>query len=280
MDWSVVEEKAIRDDGTLYFAERLSRDFLEATRRTMGSYHFSNQYQNEPIPEEDKHFKKDWLRYYTKLPRDLYSFGFVDPAIGQLKHHDYTSFVVVSVDCDGNWYLRLANRYRLTPTQLVEKMFEVTDEFGLMGIGVEVVAYQQALIYLVDQEMRRRNKIIPLKGVTRNRQSKDTRILGLVPRFEWNRILVPQGLHDFEIEYATFPRGTFDDILDGLSSVEEIIFYPEKEKTDGTKPIHPNDPGYESHYIRQLERGQEGADVSAIYGEGYQYDGSEAGDGF
>jgi len=251
LEWSLVYKRAIYPDGSLLFPERLTKEFLDNARRTQGSYIFANQYLNEVIPEDQKSFKDAWLRNYEKLPEELTHFGFIDPAIGQKVHSDYTGVVIVSVDLIGNWYLRLAARYRITPTEIVSKMFDICREFQLNALGVESVAYQEALLYMVDEEMRRRNVVLPVKGITRSGMSKQVRILGLVPRFEWGRIFVKRGFKDFEDEFATFPRGSHDDILDALASIEEIAFKPEEKKPDETEPA-PNDPRYESWYIRQL----------------------------
>lgn len=251
-DWDFVYEKAIRPDGSLLFPARLNKTFLDNARRTMGSYLFANQYQNEVIPEDEKNFKPQWIRYYKEIPKNTYRFGFIDPAIGQKDRHDYTGICVVDVDCDGNWYLRLATRYRLSPTQIVAKMFELHDQFQLRALGVEIVAYQEALLYILDEEMKRKKRVIPVTGITRNNISKNVRILGLVPRFEWGRIFVAQGLTDFEDEYASFPRGSHDDVLDALASLENVVHYPQKEEAKVEKPHSPIDPNYERWYIREL----------------------------
>lgn len=252
--WSVVYESAIRDDGSLFFPERLSHEFLQQMRRVQGVYNFANQYQNQIIPDEAKCFKSNWLRYYSTLPPpdQLYHFGFVDPAIGQKSHHDYTGIVVVSVDVDGVWYLRYASRARLTPTELVDQIFKVNKQFGLQGLGVETVAYQEALIYLLDQESRKRKELIPVKGVKQGQVSKETRILKLVPRFEWGRIYLSPGLTHFEDEYASFPRGSHDDLLDSLASLEELVFYPTRKEKVIERPNSPTDPNYERWYIQNL----------------------------
>ncbi len=255
-DWSVVYKAAVNEDGSLFFPERLGREFLDKQRRTLGSYFFANQYMNQVIPDDAKAFKKDWLRKIESVPANVYNFAFVDPAIGQKNHHDYTGIVVVSVDEQGDWYLRVANRYRLTPSQVVDKMFEIHKQWQTMGIGIEVVAYQEALLYLVHEETKKRNMILPVKGITRSKVSKQTRILGLVPRFEWNRLKIAQGLIDFEEEYATFPRGSHDDLLDALASIEEIAMVPTKEKEKPIeRPNSPHDSNYERWYIQQLTKG-------------------------
>lgn len=252
--WSIVYDRAVRKDGSLLFPERLSKAFLEQARKTMGSYLYANQYLNEIIPDDEKRFRPEWLREYKELPKSAYRFAFIDPAIGQHKHHDYTAVVVVEVDSDGVWYLVTANRYRITPTEIIEKIFEINEQFKPQAIGIEIVAYQEALLYFLDQECKRRQKTVPIKGIARKGIAKEVRILGLVPRFEWGRIYVKQGLTDFEDEYSKFPRGQYDDIMDALSSLEELVYYPQKTVAKIEKPNSPSDPDYERWYRQELSR--------------------------
>lgn len=267
MTWDVVYKSAINPDGSLLFPERLDKDFLESARKVMGTLRFSNQYLNTVLPDEERRFKLEWLRTYKTIPSDTYEFAFIDPAIGQNKHSDYTGIVVISVDYSGHWYLRVAHRYRLTPTQIVEKMFEICRQFKIKCLGVETVAYQEALLYMLDIEMKNRGMVLPVTGITRNRISKETRILALVPRFEWGRIFLSQGMTDFEDEYSTFPRGNHDDILDALASLEEIVYkpIPPKEKKIEKPPNHHH-PDYERYFIQQRTRSLSNGDES---GEDY-----------
>lgn len=265
MKWEVVYKKAIYPDGTLLFPKKHTKEFLEETRKIMGSYLYANQYLNEVIPDDEKRFKKEWLTYIETIPEDTYRFCFIDPAIGQKDHADYTGIAIVEVDCLGTWYLRLAGRYRFTPTQIVEKMFELQQTFKLNAIGIEVVAYQEALLYMLDEECKRRKMVLPVKDIRRTRISKETRILGLVPRFEWKRIQIARGMVDFEDEYATFPRASHDDILDAVASLEDIVYYPEKKVVKLEKPNSPADPNYERWYIQSLADKQKGES----YGDNY-----------
>lgn len=262
--WDIIYEKAIRQDGSLFFPERLTKEFLDRARKTMGSYIFANQYQNEIIPDDEKRFKKEWIKYYNTIPDGCYRFCFIDPAIGQKNHHDYTGICVIEADVNGTWYLTVANRYRLTPTEIVEKVFEINSQFKPMAIGIESVAYQEALLYFLDQETKKRKVVLPIKGIQRRALSKETRILGLVPRFEWNRIFINKGLTDFEDEYSKFPRGSHDDIMDALASLEELVFYPQKREAKIERPHSPADPNYEKWYIAELiKRAQnEGHEIS------------------
>lgn len=252
MKWEQVYKKAIADDGSLLFPERLTHEFLESAKRIMGSYKFANQYQNEIIPESAKPFKDAWIKYYSNLPGNVYRFAFVDPAISQSANADYTGAVVIAVDQNQSWYVEYAQRHRATPTELLNLLFKIQEQFNCQSIAVESVAYQEAILYMLAEEMRHRNKIIPVTGLKRSTdKSKETRILALVPRFEWNRIFLKQGLYDLEMELAQFPRAAHDDLIDALASLEEIVYYPGGSTTQNKEP-NPNDPSYESWYIKQL----------------------------
>jgi hypothetical protein len=249
--WAVAYDRAVREDGSLLFPSRLSHEFLARQRKIQGSYIFSHQYLNEIIPADDMDFKKEWLVHYKELPKLKYTFAMIDPAISLDQAACYTAFVVVDVDVENNWYLKAARRLKITATQTIELIFKLHQVYNCKQIGVEAVAYQMALMHFVDSEMRKRKTIIPVTPITRGPdKSKNMRIRSLVPRFEWQRILIKQGLVEFEDEYMKFPRGTFVDILDALSSIEEIAHPPEPEKVSDKAPP-PNHPDYEKWYIKQ-----------------------------
>lgn len=255
LDYQIVYDKAIRDDGSLFFPQRLTKEFLDEQRRTLGSYIFANQYLNEIIPSEDQDFKASWIKYYEELPSKVHTFAFIDPAISQEKQADYTAAVVVHVSTDGYWYVETARRFKITATETVNLIFELTNKFKPMCIGIEDVAYQKALMHFLGEEMRRRGTVAPVKGINRGPdKTKETRIRSLVPRFEWGRIFLNRGLTDLEDEYSKFPRSQYDDLMDALASIEEIAFNPTKEREVERVP-RPIDGGvYESYYIRQLTK--------------------------
>lgn len=217
----------------------------------MGPYLFANQYQNEVIPEGMQTFKKHWNRFFHVLPSTLNTFAFVDPAISEADTADYTGIVVVSVDKDQTWYVRLAKRYRLNPTQLIDMFFKIHERFKCHTIGVENVAFQRAIVHFAHEEMKRRGKMIPVTGVNLGTdRTKEMRILSLVPRFEMGSILLTEGLEDLQRELDEFPRGSHDDVLDALSGLESIVHYPIERKI--INEPSPQDPNYEKWYIQNV----------------------------
>lgn len=262
-EWSIVYRGAHNPDGSLFFPERLNEEFLQQMRKTQGTYKYYNQYENKVIPDGEQDFKSAWIKTYETLPANRYTFAFIDPAISLNDGADYTATVLVDVDEDKNWYLRMALRQRITATDTVRWIFKLFDEYNPATIGIEEVAYQKALLDFTKEEMLRRNKIVPIRGVRRSNikadgskvanNSKPFRIRSLVPRFEFGKILIAQGLDDFLIEYKSFPRGSHDDILDALASIEEIVFYPDKQK-EIKRELQPADPGYEREFIKRLHK--------------------------
>lgn len=178
----------------------------------------------------------------------------MDPAISQADTADFTGIVVVAVDADKRWYVRFARRFKITPTQIITILFEINKQFKPQGIGIEDVAYQKSLLYFLEEECQRRKEFLPIKGVRPpTDKTKEMRILSLVPRFEWGRVFLNQGLNDLELELGQFPRGAHDDLIDALAGLEYIAFYPSPEPEFKTIPS-PNDPRYEKYYIQNLRK--------------------------
>lgn len=255
MKWKVVYERAYREDGTLFFPQKLSHEFLESAKQTMGSYIFSNQYLNEIIPSELQTFKQTWFKYYDHLPIIKNTFIFIDPALSEADTSDSTGIVVCHTDFEKRWFIEHASRYRISPTKLIEFIFELNKRYKPNTIGIEEVAYQKALLYFLGEEMRRRNEFVPACGIKyAPDKSKQTRILSLVPRFEWGHIFLNQGLTDLEIELLQFPRGSHDDLIDALASIEYIANYPTKNEEELKKPNSPTHPDYEKWFIQNKLR--------------------------
>lgn len=252
----MVYKKAILDNGELFFPEKLSLEFLEQAKLHMGTRVFSNQYQNEVISSDDKPFKKEWIKYWDKLPEHYHTFSFIDPAISQEDDADYTAVLVVATDFNQDLYILAANRYRFVPRQIIDKLFEIFDVFNPNAMGIEDVAYQKALLYLAHEEMTIRNKWIPLTGIKPSTtKTKEQRILSLVPRFEWGRVYLRRGLFDLETEYLDYAgqRSKRDDLLDALASIQEILTYPTEPKKE-IERVPSNHPDYEKWYIQQLSK--------------------------
>jgi predicted phage terminase large subunit-like protein len=262
-DWNIVYEEERKEDGSLFFPERLSDEFLSNKRKILGSYIYANQYQNRVIPDEDQDFKKDWLKYYHFIPEDTHTFITIDPAISLQEGADYTAFCVVHVNRHTDWFVSRIERMKITATDTVKLIFNLYEQYNPQVIGIEAIAYQESLMHFLNEEMKRKGVMLPLKAIKASSldadgnkkvmRSKNMRILSLVPRFENGKIFLCQGMHDFEVEFSSFPRGSHDDCMDALARIEDIVYYPHQPRRINNGP-NPQDPEYERWYIQQLSK--------------------------
>jgi len=256
-EWSILYKGCYNDDGSLFFPERLTEEFLEQAKKHLGTQFFVNQYLNKVIDDNSKPFKPQWLRYYDEIPKHAYRFAFIDPAISQADSADFTALVVVAVDIQKNWYIEHASRHKIDPTNIINLIFAMYDRYQPMRIGIEDVAFQRVLVYMAHEEMLRRNVMLPIEGIKPpNDKTKLMKILGLIPRFEWNRIYVNKGMADFENEFLEYAgeRSKHDDILDALASIDALISYPEPQQEE-IRDLPPQHPDYERMYRLRLMRG-------------------------
>lgn len=255
--WDIVYKQAEYEDGHLLFPQKLTRKFLDAMKKTLGSYSYANQYLNQVIPEDARMFRKTWFKYYEKLPTVKNTYIMIDPAISLQVAADFTGIVVVDIDQNNNWYIRYAKRHKITPTQLIELIFKMNEQFKPQSIGIESVAFQKMIFYVLIEEMKRRNIVIPVHEVkASNDKTKEQKIQALIPRYEWGMMFHDQGLLDLEMELLTFPRGEHDDIIDSLSMVEFIQNAPIVRVEQ--RKLQPHEAGYEKQYIENLVKERQG----------------------
>ena len=109
--------------------EILSREFLDQQRKTQGSYIYNCQYLNKMTNPELNVFREEHIQYYKEPPDGLIYFMSVDPAISVRKKSDYSGILVVGLDYDSNWWVIEALEEKLEPSDLIDKIFELSDKY-------------------------------------------------------------------------------------------------------------------------------------------------------
>jgi predicted phage terminase large subunit-like protein len=223
-------------EGKLLFPKRLGWKQLAELKRQQGITHFSAQYLLNPVPEENATFKGPFRTYEETDLRGLTlnKFITVDPAISEEKEADYSVMICVGVDVNNDWYILDIWREKCQPKRLIDQIFYWDEKWKPSSIGIETVAYQKALQYFIQDEMKRRNMFIPLKELGHTERSKDERIRGLQPRYETGSVFHNKTIPntDFlEDELARFPKNDHDDIIDALASQLELAFPPKNKET-------------------------------------------------
>lgn len=216
------------------FPEKFTLQRLNRIKIRQGPYLFSSQYLLNPFDDDAVVFRKEWLQYeYGTVGENMNYFMAVDPARTTKVNSDYTAFVIIGVDVNNNIHLIVAERGKLEPMDIFEKILQYSKSFTPMqSVSVEVQNFEWLSKFFTEEQVRR-HQHIPFKFVKTGNIPKEERIRRLIPYFSSGRIFVRRGLYDFESEYFTFSLKTankHDDLLDALAYAVSAAFPPRVDK--------------------------------------------------
>lgn len=192
----------------------------------IGAIEFQAKYQCNPKASEGHWFKERWIRWfeYRKMPQmtDIVmgcDFNLSDRSI---EDNDYTAFVVLGRDKEGNFYVLDIFREQLTDghADWVAKYF---NQWKPNRVAVEATLFER-LIYKQLMATRPDVPAIPIQST----QQKAQRLLRLQPFFMQGRIFIRDDLQhriNFVNEYSAFPDGKHDDMLDAMQMCFEMMGY-------------------------------------------------------
>lgn len=192
---------------------------LEDKKKQFGSLVYSAEMLNQPVDEASQKFFKKWFKPITQEEVDkkrVRKFALIDTALSKNATSDNTGVSRVAVDIDNNWYIA-AQRYRVNPKGLIDLIFQLHDE-GYEKIGIEKTAYSEAIEPFLQDEMKVRGRYPYIVQLSHGGINKETRIEGLIPRYEVGQMYHIQGkCDDLEEEAVKFPKAPHDDVIDSLA---------------------------------------------------------------
>lgn len=219
-----------REPGEALWPEWYTDDMREQAKRDPRTW--LALYQQEPRPESGGELRKEWLCHYRNKPtHNLNTYILVDPASEKKKTSDFTAAFVVGLGRDQNYYILDFVRDRLSLTERADLLFKWHRHYKPNGVGYEKYSMQADVEHMKDRMEREQYRfpIVELGGTL----AKNDRIRRLIPIFEARRVWFPESLNytqhtrqvtdlvkDFiEEEYAPFPVGRHDDMLDCLARI-------------------------------------------------------------
>lgn len=210
--------------------ENIKQDYI---KRGQG-YLFYQEYQNDPVSDENRKFKIEKIRYYEESDIDKLNtkcFITIDRAYSMDKTADYTGIVINRVDKENNWYIR-SERFKGTEKELIEKIFDLKSYFKPVKIAIEQKAFEYTIKPALTDEMRKRNTFFTIEELKDAGSSKTRRIEGLSPRYESGAIHFLREDVDMIDEMIKFPRSLHDDLLDALAYQLDIAVAPTTKKLE------------------------------------------------
>jgi predicted phage terminase large subunit-like protein len=204
-----------RAPGELLHADRDSHAELDDTKSQMGSFKFSAQYQQDPLPQDGEIIKWEWFRFYDSLP-SFGSGGQVvqswDTASKADELHDYSVCTTWFVQ-DNQYYLVDVLRQKLLYPDLKRVVIGHALGYSANAVLIEDKGSGISLI----QDLRESGIVSPIPF--RPEGDKIVRMSAQSPRIEAGQVHLPRRatwLDDFRDEVRQFPHG-HDDQIDSLS---------------------------------------------------------------
>ena len=205
-----------RRPGDLLHPEREPGATLEHVKATLGTYHFSAQYQQSPVPIGGAMIRWDWFGTYRELPRQGPNDRVIqswDTASKAEEIHDYS--VCTTWQEGGNsFYLMDVVRRRLEYPELKRR---VVQEAARHRANVVLIEDKGSGTHLI-QDLGRQGPVRPIAILPEG--DKITRMSAQSAKIEAGQVLLPAQapwLHDFQSEVLQFPHGRHDDQIDSFS---------------------------------------------------------------
>lgn len=220
-----IQDEEFRKEGEALWPEKYDLEALQNIKQTIGLYDWNALYQQTPVASETQEFKEEFWQYRTMdevLALNTYRTLTIDTAISQRAAADFTGLTLNFTDRENKWSIK-SWKEKISPLELIDLMFNLHEQYRLDKIGIEETIYLQAIQPFLEEEMRRRNRFLPIVPLKHNGEQKESRIRGLLPRYESHSIYHITGMcKDLEEEEISFPKGVHDDVLDSLAYQSQI----------------------------------------------------------
>jgi predicted phage terminase large subunit-like protein len=206
-----------RNIGDILHPEREPLELLEKIKSDMGTFAFSAQYQQRPVPVEGNIIKWKWFPVYAYPPahgpdgRIIQSWDTASKA-GELNDYSVCTTWLIKED---DYYLIDVMRERLEYPFLKKRVIDMVPRFAAHTVLIEDKGSGTQLI----QDLRHEKtgiRPIPIKPEA----DKVTRMSNQSAAIEAGQVILPEEaawLEDFKAEIMAFPNGRFDDQVDSVS---------------------------------------------------------------
>lgn len=190
-------------------------DRMRARAQRIGKLgEFTREYDSSIRVHDDTIFPSIFIYQPTSIADLVDRSLAMDPAISEQPDRDHATIVAAGRRAsDGAlWFLDEWGGVGKKPRETIDKFFEMQQRWQTLRNGIESIQYQKSLIYLMQEEMARRQyffHIVPIFHSTR--VTKDDRIVGILsPRYTNGYIRHLRPLAGLEGNLSDWPNGKKD----------------------------------------------------------------------
>lgn len=210
-----------RQQGDALHPEREPIETLTQIRRELGSYVFSAQYQQAPVPAGGTLIQRSWLRHQQTPPLKRSGAQVVqswDTASKDGALNDYSVCVTALVDANDIYVLDVFRRQLNFPDLLRQVQLQAERHSADVLLVEDAASGQQLIQMLLNSPIRG----LPRPIARKPENDKVTRMSAGCALIEAGGLVLPVDapwLDDFERELLGFPNGKNDDQVDALSQL-------------------------------------------------------------
>lgn len=239
--WEVVnypaeakEDEPYRLAGEALHPERYDLAALARIRKAIGPRDWAALYQQDPVPEEGAFFQKEDLQWYDfddphALPPDntMVNYAAWDLAVGQKQENDFSVGGVVSIDQQGNLWLRHVRRGHWGALDLCRQILSMHRVWRADRCGIESSMIEMSIGPFLD-ELKEEERLwdfsyTPLRPGKQDKIARARAIQGVI---QAGKLYVPYNApwtDTFVNELLRFPSGVHDDQVDMIAWIGQML---------------------------------------------------------
>jgi len=215
---------------------------------------FAKEMQNDPVSGMNVRFKREDFRYW-RINNDVYelldydnsiiSRGYLHECKGAMagdlawsmkRDADYSVILAALLTPNNDILVEsFINEQGMRPDRLAEIVFMMNKRLvgmtqGVVPLGLEKAMLENVSRYLLKQQMRKRGEPIIIKELKWDSDKIHRIETRLQPRYANHMLYHRHGQGELENQLERFPYGTYDDIIDALQGVVQLLKNPKQKK--------------------------------------------------
>jgi predicted phage terminase large subunit-like protein len=201
----------------------MSRETLAKKRVEMAGT-FNSQMLQNPSPDEDAYFKKDWFRWYDTAPKHVSKYGASDFAV-TAKGGDFTVHIVVGVDPGDNIYILDVWRKQATTDVWIDQMIGLMQKHKPVYVwSAPADQIKRSVGPFLTKRMAEAKTYVMVKEAS-EAGDKPSKARSFQGRMALGKVYFPkqaEWLDDLVMEMSMFPVG-HDDQVDALGQIGRML---------------------------------------------------------
>lgn len=222
--WMVLQFGAIDNDNEALWEGAMTLEDVEELRVSYASRGelsvFYREVLSKMVAAEDMKFRPDMIQHGVIRREDLVAVGIaLDPAISKKKGASLAAFGVTGITDKGQiWVLEAWGKAGMSVREIIDKYFELHFKWNCTHHGIETIAFQQALVDIMTEEMFRKGKQFGAKAyfeikpiLHQTDEAKHKRIEGVLqPRYASGYIMHARTFAEYETALQDWPNSKMD----------------------------------------------------------------------